>query len=312
MNVSLRRIAFAVLAVAAASFSVVADQKVQQSILDAYTENPTTIVVQVRLLPPEAWDDAAAWRVEPGTRVAKAENLVRGKRRAAWFRLTMAEPLAPKGKYTVTVGGLAPLAIKSLAERSMKWRADLDRFAAEDAKALPPKGCVLLIGSSSFAMWKSSAADFAPVTVVNRGFGGSTLAEQVVAVERVVYPYSPSRIFVYCGENDISGGRTPEGVRDDFAAWVKLVRDKFPTVPITYCSMKYSRLRVHYVEKMRRGNELIRAYCAANRGLSYLDIATPLLGADGQPREDLFLNDKLHLNRKGYEVWIPLFKAMMR
>jgi len=36
-----------------------------------------------------------------------------------------------------------------------------------------------------------------------------------------------------------------------------------------------------------------------------------MLGVDGAPRTDIFLKDMLHLNRKGYAVWIPLVKAAL-
>jgi lysophospholipase L1-like esterase len=36
-----------------------------------------------------------------------------------------------------------------------------------------------------------------------------------------------------------------------------------------------------------------------------------MLGADGLPRPDIFVEDQLHMNRKGYELWAPIVRAVL-
>jgi len=38
-------------------------------------------------------------------------------------------------------------------------------------------------------------------------------------------------------------------------------------------------------------------------------IVPVMQGADGKPKPELFLKDTLHMNRAGYELWIPVIKA---
>jgi lysophospholipase L1-like esterase len=41
----------------------------------------------------------------------------------------------------------------------------------------------------------------------------------------------------------------------------------------------------------------------------YVDVTAAMLGTDGQPKPDIFLKDRLHMNRKGYELWKPIIGA---
>jgi lysophospholipase L1-like esterase len=46
--------------------------------------------------------------------------------------------------------------------------------------------------------------------------------------------------------------------------------------------------------------------------LSYIDIAPVTLGPDGQPRSELFLEDGLHINQKGYDLWAGVIKEHLK
>jgi lysophospholipase L1-like esterase len=76
-----------------------------------------------------------------------------------------------------------------------------------------------------------------------------------------------------------------------------------PETRIAFVSIKPSGSRWHLAAKMRAANEMIRAYTARDPRLSYVDVFTPMLGADGKPREELFVADRLHLSEKGYALW---------
>jgi lysophospholipase L1-like esterase len=71
---------------------------------------------------------------------------------------------------------------------------------------------------------------------------------------------------------------------------------------IAYIANKPSPARAHLLQAQRQANALIAAE-AARLGVDYIDVFTPMLDAEGQPRTDLFIEDRLHMNRKGYELW---------
>lgn len=185
---------------------------------------------------------------------------------------------------------------------SADWEQDMQRFEALDAQAPPPRDAVLFIGSSSIRFWDTLAADFPGVPVVNRGFGGSEIRDSTWYADRIVMPYRPRKIVLYAGDNDLSSGRSPMRVQEDFHAFVERVRRDLPDVEIAYIANKPSPARAHLLDAQRHANALI-ASDAARLRVEFIDVFTPMLDARGQPRTDLFVEDRLHLNRAGYELW---------
>lgn len=182
------------------------------------------------------------------------------------------------------------------------WEQDMQRFAALDATFPPPHQGVLFVGSSSIRLWETLAADFPGIPVINRGFGGSELRDSTFYADRIVVPYAPRQIVVYAGENDLQAGRTPQQVALDFRAFVQRVRRDLPKARIAYISNKPSPSRVRLLEAQRQANALIKAE-AGRLHVDYIDVFTSMLDANGQPRAELFAEDRLHMNRVGYELW---------
>lgn len=182
------------------------------------------------------------------------------------------------------------------------WEQDMQRFEAADAQSPPPKGAVLFIGSSSIRFWESLATDFPGVPVINRGFGGSELRDSTYFADRIVVPYAPRKILIYAGDNDLNSGRSPQQLHDDFRAFVRRVRRDLPQAEIAYIATKPSPSRAHLLDAQRQANALIKAE-AVKLDVEFIDIFTPMLDAAGRPREDLFLEDRLHMNRAGYDIW---------
>lgn len=182
------------------------------------------------------------------------------------------------------------------------WEQDMQRFEAADRAAPPAPGGVLFIGSSSIRFWDTLADDFPGTPVINRGFGGSELRDSTWYAHRIIVPYAPRQVVIYAGDNDLHAGRTPQQLREDFRAFVQRVRRDLPRVRISYISTKPSPARATLLDTQREANALIQAE-ALQLGVDYIDIFNPMLGADGQPNEALFIKDRLHMNRAGYELW---------
>ncbi len=184
-----------------------------------------------------------------------------------------------------------------------KWEPEIQQFEKSDKENPPPKGAVLFIGSSSIRMWKSLSEDFPGIKVINRGFGGSQIADSTFYVDRLVTPYRPRMIVFYAGDNDLFDGKTPQQVLDDYKAFVSRVRLKLPSTKIAFISIKPSPARASIIDKMRQANALIRNYSSHEKRLLFIDVFTPMLGKDGNPRPELFGPDRLHMNGQGYELW---------
>lgn len=185
-----------------------------------------------------------------------------------------------------------------------KWENEIQAFEASDRSSPPPPHAVLFVGSSSIRMWRSLAGDFPEYRVINRGFGGSDMDDATAFADRIVKPYRPAAIVVYAGDNDLEGGDSPTQVRDDFAAFVATVRRDEPEVPIAFISIKPSVARANLLAQVAEANRLIRAWSMQQKDVAFLDIAPAMLGKNGQPRPDLFIADGLHMNPKGYALWV--------
>lgn len=186
---------------------------------------------------------------------------------------------------------------------SPEWGQDMRRFARIDAATPPPKHAVLFVGSSSIRFWDTLAGDFPDWPTINRGFGGSQVRDATWYADRIVIPYRPRAIVFYAGDNDLVTGRTPEQVRDDVHAFVARVRGALPRVPIFWLSIKPSPSRQTLLPQMRQANALVRADLKHFSDTHYVDVATPMLDADGQPDPALFREDMLHMKPAGYALW---------
>ena len=182
--------------------------------------------------------------------------------------------------------------------------SDIAAFEAADAEAMPPQDATLCIGSSSMRMWHATIArDLEPLTVIPRGFGGSTMYDVIHFAPRIVLPYRPETILLYEGDNDIDFGVSPGEFMAAFRAFVSLVHRELPATRLFVISIKPSGARWAKWSAMREANKMLRMDCASDTSLTYIDVAKLLLGDDGLPREEFYIEDRLHLSPLGYEVW---------
>jgi lysophospholipase L1-like esterase len=187
-------------------------------------------------------------------------------------------------------------------DRKNLWEGAIKRFEAADAEAPPAPGGIVFVGSSSIRLWDLKKS-FPDLPALNRGFGGSQLSDSVELAERLVIKHRPRLVLLYAGDNDLPAGKSPERIRDDFKAFVAKVHATLPDTKVVYLAIKPSLARWRLIDAQRQANALIEAETKGNPRLLYLDVATPLLGADGMPRAEYYVADGLHLSPAGYDVW---------
>jgi lysophospholipase L1-like esterase len=192
-----------------------------------------------------------------------------------------------------------------------RWDGEIAAFEAQDRTNPPPQNAILFIGSSSIRLWKTLAQDFPEHKVINRGFGGSQIADSVHFVDRVVIPYRPKMIAFYAGGNDINAGKSPEQVAADFKAFVAKVRTKLADVRIAYISIAPNPARWAQVEKVREANRLIEESTKTGPKLAFINVFPHMLGENGEPKPDIFVADRLHMNERGYALWTGLVRPFL-
>jgi lysophospholipase L1-like esterase len=194
---------------------------------------------------------------------------------------------------------------------SAQWEKEIGEIEARNAASPLPAGCIIFVGSSSIRRWASLAEDFRGLPVVNHGFGGSQLADSVNFADRIITPYQPRQVVIYAGNNDIGFGKEPDVVFGDFVALVTKIRTGCPNARISYIAVGPCPLRWHLVEKVRRLNRLAEEHCLRN-GMDFIDVFPLMLGPDGQPRPDIFAEDRLHMNENGYAIWREAIAPYLR
>jgi lysophospholipase L1-like esterase len=193
-----------------------------------------------------------------------------------------------------------------------RFEAEIRAFEAADSANPPPGGGVVFIGSSSIRNWTDVAADFPGVPVLNRGFGGSTLADIVYYMDRILLPYRPRLVVLYEGDNDLAAGRTPKRVVADYRAFVARLRSASPAARVVFVSIKPSPSRRTFIARARKTNQRIRAIIARDTLQTYVDVFTPMLDRGGHPRPELYEADSLHMTRAGYLLWRERLAPVVR
>jgi lysophospholipase L1-like esterase len=208
----------------------------------------------------------------------------------------------------LVIGGFLPAADRS---GSARWEPAIRAFEAADRKSPPPSGAVLFVGSSSIRLWKTLPADFPQYRVIDRGFGGSQIADCTAFADRIVIPYQPAAIILHAGSNDLAAGKSPERVFADYKAFIAKVRGALPETPIAFLAINPTPARWSQAAKQQEANRLIRDYVAGKKGLAFIDLWDALLGPDGRPRDDLHIRDHLHPNAAGYKIRTRLVTAYL-
>jgi lysophospholipase L1-like esterase len=195
---------------------------------------------------------------------------------------------------------------------------DQDRFEkvvltyeAADRTDAPPKGAILLAGDSQFYRWTTLHEDLPGYTIVNRGIDSFTTADLVRYADRLVLPYRPRIIVLHVGGNDVNQGKTAEEILADFKAFVARVRGTLPDVPIGFSSITPGPGRWEQAARRKQTNETIAQYIATQPQLFYIDLWDAMLTPEGQPREDLWVADRIHPNHAGYRIRVGIMQPFL-
>jgi len=188
-----------------------------------------------------------------------------------------------------------------------RWEKAIQSFEEQDKVNLPPAGSILFVGSSSIRMWNLDKY-FPDMDVINRGFGGSQIADSIHYADRIIIKYRPKTIVFYAGDNDIAVGKSAQTVASDFDTFVDKIRARLPETRILMIAIKPSIARWHLAETMQEANGLIEAHAKTLDRVEFIDVWSPMIGDDGKPNPDLFIEDGLHLNHEGYTLWTSILK----
>ena len=190
-----------------------------------------------------------------------------------------------------------------------RWEPAIQKFEAADKINPPAKGGIVFVGASSIVRWnlEESFPDLKGIAI-NRGFGGSEMADAARYASRVVVPYAPKVVVLYPGENDIARGVTAETVGAGFQQFYQTVHSALPSARILAIGLKPTPVRWNFIDEMRRANVMIRGFCSSHPNCVYIDVHPDMMAADGKPKPELFVSDGEHMTPEGYKIWNRLVR----
>ena len=193
-----------------------------------------------------------------------------------------------------------------------RYQKDIDRYTQENRELKNLDCDVLIFGSSSINMWNTIYEDLAPMKVIRRSYGGAAIRDMLYNYDVIARGYNPKRIVLYVendlgGSNDVSIGKLYEL----FKIFTLRIKRDYPDVPFYIMSMKPSPMKKYHLNNQKVINSLIESIANEISGVRYIDISKAMFDGKGEIRTDIFLEDNLHMNAKGYKVWTGIIKPIL-
>ncbi len=204
------------------------------------------------------------------------------------------------------------LALPLLAVPLDRYEPSIAAYEAADKLRPPESGGTLFLGSSTFALWGHDLErEFARFHAINRGFGGSTIAEVDHYLERICFSYRPQLVVFYVGTNDVADGHSPQQIADDFGHLLAHLRRGLPNTRVAYVSMAVPPSRVQFARQYEEANRKLKQLCYKEPNLDFIDVSPLLLDGQGQPKPEYYRDDLLHMKPSGYAVWTPVLREYL-
>jgi len=228
-------------------------------------------------------------------------------------RVNVGHKARPTADRHIHLLGLLFASVLSLPAEPLENRFEKQVLAYEAADRAnpPPPGAILLAGDSQFFRWKTVQEDLSGYTVVNRGIDSFQTSDLLHYTERLVLPQKPRLIILHVGGNDVHTGKTPERVLADFKTFVAKVHAVLPGVPIAWSSTTPGPGRWDEADRRKAANQLLKDYIATQPGLHFIDLWDAMLTADGKPREDIWVEDRVHPNHAGYLIRVKIMRPLL-
>jgi lysophospholipase L1-like esterase len=171
------------------------------------------------------------------------------------------------------------------------------------------KNLNLFTGSSSIRLWTDLQQRFPEHNILNTAFGGSLMLELHYFTQELIVDYKPRRVFIYEGDNDLGEGKSPEQIIADANKVLAAIRCGLKgNTRVYFITPKPSIRRWHLKAEYEKYISLLKSWAKEKKRVRVIDVWSPMLDAEGNLKTDLFLEDGLHMNEKGYDLWTPLIR----
>ncbi|MBR3643175.1 MAG: carboxylesterase family protein, partial [Parasporobacterium sp.] len=183
------------------------------------------------------------------------------------------------------------------------------------------EGDIIFYGPSNITFWYSLEQDMLPWHAQNHGMGGCIDEDMIEYAPRLLYPYKPAAVFFQTGSNDIASGIPLQTILENKKKMYGLFLENMPGTKLIVCSGLPLPGRTQFWDATVQTNELLKKMCEETGRMYFMD-ATDVMLTDEGPEElrtsdgryfnpALYRIDRIHLNKKGHDVWTAKMKEML-
>lgn len=166
---------------------------------------------------------------------------------------------------------------------------------------------IVFTGSSSIRFWEDVQERFPEHQVLNTGFGGSQFSDLELYLDELILNYEPVKVFIYEGDNDIFAKKRPRKIVKTAEGILDKLQLGNPEMEIVLISAKPSISRWKYRGRYRRLNRKLDRLASKTDRIDFVDVWYPMLDKR-KVKQDIFIEDGLHMNDKGYDIWYDVIK----
>ncbi|NHF61261.1 G-D-S-L family lipolytic protein [Flavobacteriaceae bacterium TP-CH-4] len=173
------------------------------------------------------------------------------------------------------------------------------------------KETIVFTGSSSVRIWNDLQERFPDYQIVNTGFGGSQATDLLAYSDALVLRFKPRKVFIYEGDNDLSAKKKPRAIVKTLANIIARIREQNAAAEIVLIAAKPSIVRWQMKRKYKKLNRKLKRWSQKDSLIDFADVWKPML--EGRKiNEELFIEDGLHMNGKGYDIWYEVLKPYVK
>lgn len=196
-----------------------------------------------------------------------------------------------------------------LAQDPLRFEEEVAKFK-NTADQYPEENRIVFTGSSSIRLWVDFEEYFPEHNAINTGFGGSETSDLIYYKDLLIDQFKPKQVFIYEGDNDINSGKSSIEVLRDMSILVQqLIEDGIENIVIISPKPSITRwgLKKEYESLNRALGELARL----SPKVHFADVWSPMLTGKVSLKQDIFIEDGLHMNKKGYDLWIKVIESYL-
>lgn len=147
--------------------------------------------------------------------------------------------------------------------------------------------------------------------VVNSGINGNQTDDILGDMNRRIYQYNPSKVFILIGTNDLQRDKSIDEIVDNIKKIVEGIEDNRPQAQIYIESIypinntdaekiDHNMVGKRTNEDIKKINDKLESYCK-EKNITYIDLYNLLVDDEENLKEE-YTNEGLHISDEGYEV----------